>query len=214
RDLRFVAMSQRGHGDSERPETGYRMDDFAADVIGLMDALGIENATLVGHSMGSLVAQTVATRYPTRVNGLVLIASATTFDSDATRQLAAALAQLSEVSRDFAREFQTSTLYAPMPDEIFTAMVDESMKVPARVWRDALAGVMQHAGRACLSAIQTRTLLLWGAHDSYCTREEQERLLRAIRHCRLTIYDDLAHAPHWEDPARIVSDLVAFVRGG
>ncbi|MCG8419715.1 MAG: alpha/beta hydrolase, partial [Proteobacteria bacterium] len=72
-DLRVVAPSQRGHGDSGHPAGGYGVDDFAADAIALLDALGIERAAVVGHSMGSFIAQQVALRAPQRVTHLILI---------------------------------------------------------------------------------------------------------------------------------------------
>ena len=50
---------QRGHGDSDRPVSGDTFLDFAADVIAFMDAKGLKEATIVGHSMGSFVAQHV-----------------------------------------------------------------------------------------------------------------------------------------------------------
>src|SRR5215216_797283 len=54
------ALTQRGHGDSDKPECCYTLDDYAADVDAFMDALGIEEATVVGHSGGSFMAQRVA----------------------------------------------------------------------------------------------------------------------------------------------------------
>src|SRR5918998_271146 len=70
------ALTQRGHGDSDKPECCYTLDDFAADVDAFMDAIGIEKATLVGHSGGTLIAPRVALSYPQRVSRLVLIGAA------------------------------------------------------------------------------------------------------------------------------------------
>src|ERR671911_2338300 len=58
------ALTQRGHGDSDKPECCYTLDDFAADVNAFMEALGIEEATLLGASTGALFAQRVALSYP------------------------------------------------------------------------------------------------------------------------------------------------------
>src|SRR5687767_1188831 len=67
--IRAIALTQRGHGDAARPADGYTCGDFAADVPGVMDALGIARAVIVGHSMGSYDAQRVALDYPERVLG-------------------------------------------------------------------------------------------------------------------------------------------------
>ena len=73
-----LAPDQRGHGDSDKPECCYAADDFAADVDAFMDAVGLEEVTLVGDSSGGLIAQRVALSYPHRVSRLVLIGSPTT----------------------------------------------------------------------------------------------------------------------------------------
>lgn len=59
--LRAFAVSQRGHGDADRPEAGYRPQDFADDVVAFMDAVGLEAAVLAGHSGAGLHG---ATRRP------------------------------------------------------------------------------------------------------------------------------------------------------
>jgi alpha/beta hydrolase fold len=58
------AVDQRGHGDSERPDCCYTVEDFAADVVAFLDAVGVERATLVGHSASCLVARRVAEAHP------------------------------------------------------------------------------------------------------------------------------------------------------
>jgi pimeloyl-ACP methyl ester carboxylesterase len=70
--LRSIAVSPRGHGDSDKPASGYRVEDFAADVVPLLDGLGIERAVVAGHSGSCLVARRVAIDAPERVAGLVL----------------------------------------------------------------------------------------------------------------------------------------------
>ena len=70
--LRVLAVTQRGHGDSGKPDGEYESRVFARDVANFMDTLGIERAVIVGHSMGSTVAQRFAVDYPQRVRALVL----------------------------------------------------------------------------------------------------------------------------------------------
>jgi non-heme chloroperoxidase len=126
------ALSQRGFGDSERPDSGYTINDFAADASAFMDAIGVSRATLVGHSMGSFVARRVVELYPERAARLVLIGSAVTAVNEVLLAVREEVRSLKDpVSPDFAREFQASTAYAPLPEPFFERIVVESLKLPA-----------------------------------------------------------------------------------
>src|SRR3712207_3952404 len=71
------ALTQRGHGDSDKPQCCYTPEDFATDVDTFMNAVGIAEATIVGASTGALFAQRVALSYPRRVSRLVMIGAQT-----------------------------------------------------------------------------------------------------------------------------------------
>ena len=71
--IRAYALTTRGHGDSDKPEHGYRLEDQAADVAAFLDAVGHEAAVIVGHSMGSYIAQRFAIDHPERTIALVLM---------------------------------------------------------------------------------------------------------------------------------------------
>lgn len=73
---RVVRYDQRGHGESSAPAGPYTRADLAGDAIGVLDALGLERAVLVGHSMGGIVSMATALAHPDRVAGLVLIGTA------------------------------------------------------------------------------------------------------------------------------------------
>src|SRR5262245_51523355 len=118
--IRAIAPSQRGHGDSERPACCYRVQDLAADAVALLDALGIARATVVGHSMGSFVAQRIATDHPGRVSRLVLIGSGKRIDMPVVIELADAVRSLSDpVPAAFVREFQQGMMARPVPPAFF-----------------------------------------------------------------------------------------------
>ncbi len=68
----LVLPDARGHGLSDKPKTGYAPDDHAADVAGLIEALGLDRPVVIGHSMGGLVASLVAAHYPGLVRAAVL----------------------------------------------------------------------------------------------------------------------------------------------
>jgi pimeloyl-ACP methyl ester carboxylesterase len=70
---RITTYDLRGHGRSDTPPTGYTTADMAADLRGLLDALGIARAHLVGHSLGADIALHCALHYPDRVDRMILI---------------------------------------------------------------------------------------------------------------------------------------------
>jgi non-heme chloroperoxidase len=212
--LHVFALTQRGHGDAERPAEGYRTRDFAADIVAFFDALNLSGVVLVGHSMGGTNAQRVAIDHGARLAGLVLV------DSFAGFRWNAGIVDFCEhgvfpladpVDPAFIREFQESTFARPVPPAFVDLVVSESMKVPAHVWRAAFAGFLEDDVAGEWSRIDVPTLLVWGDRDAYVPRADQDTLREAIPGSRLLVYEGTGHTPHWEEPARFVADLVAFV---
>ena len=211
---RVYVLDQRGHGDSSRPMGGYAMEQFAADVIAFMDAMNLKQATIVGHSMGSFVAQHVAYESPERVTKLVLVASATTVRNNTVRELQReieALKDTAPVPETFARDFQVSTVFHPLAPEFLQGVVKESVKVPAHVWREVMAEMLAPEADVQLKKIKTPTLILWGDKESIFPRSEQDLLVSELRNSVLKIYPDTGHALHWERPERFAKDLQEFI---
>jgi pimeloyl-ACP methyl ester carboxylesterase len=209
------AITQRGHGGSSKPAEGYLYSDMAGDLRAFMNALDLETAVIVGHSMGSMVAQRFAADYPGRVAGLVLMGAFRTLHGDPGLQefWDATLSTLSDpVDPAIAREFQLSTLARPIPPEFLETVISESLRVPARVWRDAFRGFLDTPDFSPqLSRVTAPTLIAWGELDAYPSRSDQEALREAIAGSRLITYPGAGHAFHWEDPDRFAADLVEFI---
>jgi non-heme chloroperoxidase len=207
---------QRGHGDSDKPQCCYTADDYAADVDAFMEAVGIEKATLVGDSSGGLIAQRVALDYPHRASHLVLIGSPTTLVNNEGVMKAGEemLARVEDpMSPEFVREFVLGTIHDPVPEEFLERAVFQSLKVPARVWRDYWEGVVLTVDdTARLQEIDVPTLILWGEQDSLLPREEQERRAAAIPNATLRVYAETGHLAHWVRPEWVVRDLEAFLK--
>ena len=213
RSIRAYALTQRGHGDSDRPAAGYATRDFAADIAAFMDALELEAGVIVGHSMGSFAARRFAIDYPERTVGLVLIGALATEDNPGLAEVQEAVSTLADpVDEAFVREFQQSTLVRPVPPAFFETVVRESLKVPAHVWRAAVAGISDDDSSAELDRIEAPTLILAGERDELCPRSEQEALAAKIPNARLVVYPGTGHGLHWEEPERFASDLVAFIQ--
>jgi non-heme chloroperoxidase len=212
--IQAIAIDQRGHGDSSKPGCCYAPRDFAGDVVAFMDARGIKTATIVGHSMGGVIAQLVAVRSPERVSGLVIVGSVPSFTNPAVEGLLAAVKELNDpIDRKFAHEFQASTVHKPIAASQLDRYVDESMKVPARVWNDVLTQLLTVDLRPDLRTIKARTLILWGDKDGVATRADQATLFQEIPNATLKVYEDIGHSMHWEAPDRVAADLAAFLAG-
>ena len=211
--LRVVAPDQRGFGESERPDSGYTIDDFAADAVAFLDTLAIERAIIVGHSFGSFVARRTAITRPDRVARLVLIGTGFTGGNAVTREVLESLTDLPDpVPADFARDFQRGTAYLPIPADFFERLIVESLKLPARLWRAVFEGIVAYEDSAELFRITAPTRLIWGDRDALFSRNDQNQLLGRIRGADLTVYPDTGHCPNWERPERIATDLQAFVK--
>jgi non-heme chloroperoxidase len=212
---RVYVLDQRGHGDSDRPVGGYAMQQFAGDVIAFMDAMKIANATIVGHSMGSFVAQHVAVEAPERVKQLVLVATATTIHTnDLVRQPQREVNALTDpVPEKFVHDFQVSTAFQPLSNDFFRTVLKESMKLPAHVWREIIAEMMLPEAGVELKKIKTPTLVIWGDKDFF-PRSEQDALVAALPKATLKVYKDTGHATHWERPEQFATDIQAFLNEG
>jgi pimeloyl-ACP methyl ester carboxylesterase len=211
--IHAFALSQRGHGESSRPD-GYSYRDMSEDVAAFMDVAGIEKAVLVGHSMGSLVAQRCAIDHPGRVLAVVLIGAFSTLHgrADIAEFVASAIAPLRDpIDPAFAREWQVSTLARAIDPAFLDAVVSETLKVPARVWHRTFSSFLETPDFSPqLATISVPALLMWGDRDTYALSTDQDVLVGRIPGVRLLTYEGAGHALHWEDPAQITADLMEF----
>jgi pimeloyl-ACP methyl ester carboxylesterase len=163
--------------------------------------------------MGSFIARRVAEMRPERVARLMLIGSAVKTANDVILEVQEAVKGLEDpLPLAFVREFQSSTVHVPLPDEFLDGIVAESLKAPARVWRSSFEGILAFDDADRLKDIAASTLVLFGEKDALFSREEHEQLTAAIPDARLTEYQDTGHSLQWERPERVASDLDAFLR--
>jgi pimeloyl-ACP methyl ester carboxylesterase len=206
--IRALAITQRGHGDASKPLGPYSGPAFAADVVGFLDALGIDRAIVAGHSMGSWVASRVAAAHPDRVLGAVLAGFFPTF-----RDLAGLREEFSgltdPIDPGYAQEWQESTLAQPVPEPFMAMVVEETCKVPARVWAAAAEGMLADA-LPDPASIAVPVLLAWGERDAFIPRADQVALRDRMPGARELVYAGAGHALHWEQPARFARDVMEF----
>jgi pimeloyl-ACP methyl ester carboxylesterase len=201
----------RGHGSSE-PAASYTIADLAGDAIAFLERVVGGPAHVVGHSLGSIVAQRVAAQRPDLVLKLVLIGAAPTAANNPDLSgLRAELAKYTDsVPVPFVEEFQRSTVFAPVSEDVINGYIAESLKVDISAWHGALAGLVDEPADAARS-LGVSTLVISGEKDGLFGAETQEALARLLSAPRRVHYPDAGHAPHWEFPARVAADIEAFL---
>lgn len=214
--IHAFALTQRGHVDATCPVAGCSVPDFAADLTAFMDVLRLQAAVIVGHSMGSAIAQRFAIDHPDRTSGLVLVGTSASLRANPNAREAwnALLSGLTDpVDPEFVREGLRNTLVQPVPQALFESLIQENLKVPAFVWRAALDARWRAGGDFAgeLAKVRAPTLLLWGDRDVRCPRSEQETIAAAIPDSRLVVYTGAGHLLHVEEPERVAADLAAFI---
>lgn len=208
--IESYSIDQRGHGEAEAA-TSYAISDFTSDAIEFIERIIGERVILVGHSMGSIIAQRTALFRPDLVQKLVLIGAApTAADHQGLYELQAEIAKFDgHIPRSFVEEFQRSTIHAPVAEATVAGYIDESMKVTAETWRGALSGMLDEPAND-FAPVTVPTLVLWGAHDGVFGPEHQEALAHSLINGRAIQYENSGHAPHWEYPQRVARDIQAF----
>jgi non-heme chloroperoxidase len=214
RRFHVFALDQRGHGNSSKPACCYTQADFAADVAAFLDAVGLERASVVGHSMGSFIAQQFALDFPDRIDELVLIGSAATLVGNAAvAEFQAVVDTLTDpIDPVFVREFQASTFFRPIPESFLDVAVEESLKVPASIWQQALADLVVGDHTADLGDISAPTLILFGDRDAFVTAADQAVLDAGIPDSTLITYPETGHGTHVELPREVNRDMAQFLR--
>jgi len=214
KSIRVFALTQRGHGDASRPTVGYAPHDFAMDLVAFVDALHLETAVIAGGSSGGIVARRFAMDHPRRAEGLVLIGSPLTLGGKpgVLELWKSTISRLKDpIDPDLVRTFTESQLARKVPRTFLETIIEENLKVPARVWKATLEGLLGDHSSEELDRITAPTLIIWGDKDTIIPLSDQETLLRKIKGSRLLVYPGAGHALYWEEPAHIASDIKTFI---
>jgi non-heme chloroperoxidase len=212
--LHVFAISQRGHGDSDKPLDGYDPKDLAADIAAFLEQKKINAAIIAGHSMGATIAQGFATDYPKRTLGIVLVGSFASFKgNEAIQGFQQVLDTLNDpVEESFAAAFQQSTLGKPIDAEFLQTAITESLKLPARVWKSTAYSLFKADYVSRLQTYTKPVLIVWGDKDVFTPRKDQDLLAGTLVRSQLVVYMGTGHAVHWEEPARFAADLNSFIQ--
>jgi len=210
--LHVIAISQRGHGNSTKTERTDNAKYFADDVAAFIHEKNLGASIIVGHSFGGIVTQQFALNYPQLTRAIAIVGSDVCFyDNEGISEFVEEINKLNDpIDRKFAEEFQQSTIVKPVDSTIVNEFINESMKVPAHVWKSVGEVILSTNYTNDLQKIEVPALILWGDKDAICPRDGQVQLHNGLNNSKLVIYHDTGHALHWEDGDRFVRDIIAF----
>lgn len=214
---RCVTFDNRDVGESALASGAYTPRDMAADTLAVMDALGLEDAHVVGHSLGGAVAQELALAVPARVRSLVLVDTWARND-DYTRGLFRTWQRLR--TRCDSREFlESAVLFAVGHTFLVTVGLETLVGMFAAVPhpQNAPAFVRQvdadlaHDTADRLGRVASPTLVVAGEEDTIFFREHHDMLARGIAGARLVVLPKAGHMPQVERSDAFNRELERFL---
>lgn len=196
-DHRCIVPDLRGFGASDRLAGPVSFATLADDVGRLLDNLTVETATVVGLSMGGMVAQHLAVARPDRVGRLVLAATTCCSDPTLRDAIRAAVDLIDTHGIGMFVELSGATSWAPAtatdrPDLLRRFGREEGSTDP-KVYAAAVAAVADLDLRNALSAVEVPTLVIWGEQDQWMPIDHAHQLIAALPDARLEVLAGAGH---------------------
>ncbi|MEV7979055.1 alpha/beta fold hydrolase [Streptomyces sp. NPDC086519] len=219
-----IAPDLLGHGESDKPRADYSVAAYANGVRDLLTALGIESATLVGHSLGGGVAMQFAYQFPERTERLILVSAGGVGREvnpvlrlvslpgahlllSALRlpgmrlQVGLAVRLLRLLDTGLGQDApELLTLVDALPDETSRNAFIRTLRAVVD-WRGQVVTMLDR----CYLTEGMPTMLLWGDRDSVVPVRHAHRAREAMPGARLEIFEGAGHFPFHADPARFVA---------
>jgi pimeloyl-ACP methyl ester carboxylesterase len=212
---RLIIPDQRGHGAADTPLCCYSLSTFADDARQLMDQLKIERAAIVDHSLGSMIAITMAAEYPDRVSAMVLIGSTALAPVKRGEWLydnvAAMPGQLDPQSQ-FAKDWHPANQPTRVDPAFAAAVNAELYSIPRHVWRAVMRELAEVPIGRHSADVKAPVLILSGGKDPLFPAQHHAALLKAFPEAEAHVYPELGHNPNWEQPETVARRIDAFLK--
>ena len=222
--FRVITLDLRGHGDSEKPDHGYRVPRLARDLYDLLDALDLEDVTALGWSLGCPVIWSYLELFGThRLARAVFVQQsprqyyapdwklghATCYDDAA---LATTQAEVSNDPAGFDRG-QLQTIFATEPTEGERRLfLSEMAKAPPHARNAVMADHTRHDWRDLFPKIQLPSLVLVAREDGVFPWQGPAHVGEAIPGAETVFFEESAHALFFDEPKKFNETVTSFVR--
>ncbi|MBN2117926.1 MAG: alpha/beta fold hydrolase [Anaerolineales bacterium] len=203
----LILPDLRGFGESSTVDSFYAMEDYASDIAGLLDGLGIRKAAVAGHSMGGYVALAFARLFPERVRGLALVSSQVLADSPERKDgRYKSAAEVAEHGIGSVVEAMTPKL---TPDKKLQAFARQSMeRQPPAAYIGALKAMAERVdSTTLLSSFLFPVVLIHGDADALIPVDRAREVKAALPQAHLVEISGAGHMPMMEDREKTAQAL-------
>jgi len=216
--FRIISFDNRGAGRSDKPTEPFTLEQMADDALAVLDAAGIETAHVVGASMGGVISQIVAVKYPHRVRSLTLVCTACrnhpwrqellqswakTAADKGMIEVGKEAAQWVMSPRSFRRLVPAFTWMGPLaalrPRHSFVSQIDAILNT-----REDLVDQ--------LSTISAPTMVIVGNQDILTPRGDSEEIAERIPNSELVVISGAAHGLMMEHSSTFNRILIEFLQ--
>ena len=216
--FRIISFDNRGAGRSEKPTEPFTLEQMADDALAVLDAAGIETAHVVGASMGGVISQIVAVKYPHRVRSLTLVCTACR--NHPWRQ---------ELLQSWAKTAEEKGMIEVGKEAAQWVMSPRSFRrlVPAFTWMGPLAALRPRHSFVSqiyailntredlvdqLSTITAPTMVIVGNQDILTPRGDSEEIAERIPNAELVVISGAAHGLMMEHSSTFNKILIEFLQ--
>ena len=194
---RTIVPDTMGYGYSTKPENGtFSLDDVGAQYKALLDALGVDRATVVGNSQGGAIAITMALNYPELVEKLVLMAPGGLEARETYMQMEGIKTMIRVLYKEgISKETMRKVFALQLHDEskITDEVIEERYQVAMTQHKDNLARIRVTNQEERLSEIQCPVLCFWGVNDKFCPSSGASKIATRCANSRTMLIGSCGH---------------------
>lgn len=215
-----IVPDNRGAGQSDKPEMeAYTTEDMSEDILGIMDALCIEKAHVMGVSMGGAIAQKVALKAPDRVKSLILtstFASVSTAFENAITLLCDLKEDTDPLILKQLNLWMTYGQYTQMhhPEKIEKTITTDAAyqyPMPVYAYKAQARACLSHDTSHRLGELKMPVLVAAGGKDLFMNMEKTMELVKGIPHAEFYLSPEGGHVHQWEYPEVYDSTVLGFL---
>ena len=211
---RCIVMDARGAGDSARPEDGHTIEQYALDVVGMADALGLDRFTYVGHSMGAGIGMQLGLEHADRLDKLVLLTAIPS--GGITADPAVHAQQIAERARPDAFErmlpLRKLARVRDVSDEQVASSLRRALSVSKGHYEDSWQAMVDFNVTARLGELTTPTLVIAAAADGLSDANIRDYLL--MPNATLHVFSRVSHGVPTDVPDELAAVLADFFEHG